>query len=70
MLAEAAHNYAAMTTYWWTLLVPAGALFLAVFAANLWTESLRRTYFGLGNVGSEGSTAEGWGSKQRRQRAS
>ncbi len=70
MLAEAAHNYTSMMTYWWTLLVPAGALFLAVLAANLWTEGLRRSYFGLGSVELEGSTVGGWGSKQRRQRAS
>ncbi len=70
MLAEAAHNYTSMMTYWWTLLVPAGALFLAVLAANLWTEGLRRTYFGLGNAELEGSTVAGWGSKQRQQRAS
>jgi peptide/nickel transport system permease protein len=70
MLADAAYNYTSMMTYWWTLLVPAGALFLAVLAANLWTEGLRRSYFGRGGAESEGSAAAGWGSKQRRQRAS
>jgi peptide/nickel transport system permease protein len=70
MLADAAYNYTSMMTYWWTFLVPAGALFLAVLAANLWTEGLRRIYFGLGSAVPVGSTAAGWGSKQRRQRAS
>jgi len=60
MLAGVAASYSAMTTYWWTLLAPAGALTLAVLASNLWIEGVRRTYF----------PTSGPASKQRRQRAS
>lgn len=67
MLADAAGNYTAMTTYWWVLLVPSISLTLAVLAANLWVEGLRRTYLGLT---VSGSREVGWGSKHRRQRAS
>jgi peptide/nickel transport system permease protein len=69
MLSDAANNYTVMTTYWWTLMVPAAALTMAVLAANLWVEGLRRTYLDLGED-SSGSSTMGWGSKQRRQRAS
>ena len=70
MLSDAANNYTAMTTYWWTLMVPSVALTLAVLAANLWVEGLRRTY--LGSEGALASSSAGWGrgSKHRRQRAS
>jgi peptide/nickel transport system permease protein len=44
MLASAASNYTAMTTYWWTLVAPAAALTLSVLAANLWIEGLRKAY--------------------------
>jgi peptide/nickel transport system permease protein len=71
MLAQAAHNYTTMLTYWWTLLAPAGALFFTVLASNLWTEGLRRRYLGFSDsVELEASIVVGWGSKQRRQRAS
>ncbi len=69
MLSDAANNLTVMTTYWWTLMVPAVALTVAVLAANLWVEGLRRTYLGWGEDAS-GSSKIGWGSKQRRQRAS
>lgn len=71
MLASAAGNYSAMTNYWWTLIVPAASLTLAVLAANLWVEGLRRTYLGLAEArGPSGSSLTSWDSKQRRQRAS
>jgi peptide/nickel transport system permease protein len=60
MLAGVAASYSAMTTYWWTLLAPASALTVAVLAANLWIEGMRRAYF----------PPSGPASKQRRQRAS
>lgn len=69
MLSDAANNYTVMTTYWWTLMVPGAALTVAVLAANLWVEGLRRTYLDLAED-SSGSSTMGWGSKQRRQRAS
>jgi peptide/nickel transport system permease protein len=69
MLAAVAGNYTFMTTYWWTLVAPAASLTLAVAAANLWMDGLRRTYFAELPV-EAGSLWARWGSKQRRQRAS
>jgi peptide/nickel transport system permease protein len=69
MLAAAAGNYTFMTTYWWTLVAPAAGLTLAVGAANLWMDGLRRTYW-LDLPIETGSLWARWGSKQRRQRAS
>lgn len=60
MLAAVSSNYTAMTSYWWTLAAPAGALTLVVLGANLWIEGVRQSYF----------SESGWASKQRRQRAS
>lgn len=43
MLASAAQSYTSMIQHWWTLAVPGGALTLAVAAANLWLEGMRKT---------------------------
>ncbi len=69
MLAAAAGNYTFMTTYWWTFAAPGIALTVAVLAANLWMDGLRRTYL-IDLPGAVGSWRASWGSKHRRQRAS